>query len=150
MSSVRELAGKRGASIEPNLSMLKHRDSLWQHMYEISGDPSGSKPEDYFNQQDQEAIAEFFELATELDYVDAEPIIDMRRSWLPGLDGFPNSRRVHKAGLASLDLLEPSSFLVWGLPGRLCFWRTKYDTNSASSTLYERPLTAFTPWSRTY
>jgi hypothetical protein len=100
MSSVRELAGKVGASTKPNLSMLEHRDRLWQHMYDISGDPSGSKPEDYFIEKDQADVDEFLQMAAELGWVDAEPTIDMHRSWIPGVEGFPNSRRAGRAGLA--------------------------------------------------
>lgn len=104
MSTVRELAAKRGRSLESNASMLESRDRLFRHMYDISGDPSGSRPEDYFDEKDLEELSEFFQIATELQWVDAEAVIDMRRSRVPGLEAFPNSKRVGTAGLARAGL----------------------------------------------
>lgn len=100
MATIRELVAKQGDFAEAELSKHECRERLWQHMYDISGDASGSDPSLYLtDKEDQDTLEEFLELAFERNWVDSEPVIGMRRSRVPGVDGIPPGMQVVRAGL---------------------------------------------------
>lgn len=100
MATLRELASEKGTDLYDDVQLPHaYLDNLARHMYEISDDPSGSDPSLYFNnEEDQKTLKQFLRMATELDWPDAEPIIDMRAS-RKGIPAWTGSLRTAKAGL---------------------------------------------------
>lgn len=100
MAVVHELAGKQFASSESSRLKQEHLGKLFEHMYDISGDHSGSEPSLYLRKEDEETLEQFLELAFELNWVDSEPI-DMRVSRVPGVKAFPHGMHTARTGLSN-------------------------------------------------
>ena len=108
-----------GAIQKPEFDQAKYdraHNALFDHMYEISDDPSGSDPTDYLSQADVE------ELRSSLATAKASPdwknasLLDMQKIWVPGFeDAWKGPLTTAKVGLTKFLWFRKKGEPHWGI-----------------------------------
>lgn len=85
MADIQEILGKRVGGQEEYVEYQTALEDLAGHMYDISDNPQGSDPAKYLSGEELAQLRWFMDMADELDWPQAEPLIEMQVPYIPGI-----------------------------------------------------------------